>query len=188
MNKTESWNAYAGAARLRYSTPIAEWKAVFPDARALEKFRTDVGGLCYPGTFGQSPWDEAFSVAYELHHGISESSARWYASQGDCPLVRGKLAILVAYGMALSLPAPARVYTVTMVPREEDFGTFTGAGSSVRAAMDDLRRNLESATCPFDDGFAEVFEESAAELIAGATEASHWDFSMPEEAYTITLS
>lgn len=94
----------------------------------------------------------------------------------------------IAAALAAPLLITPRVYTVTLVPSEAPSDPWTGTGTSIRAAMDDLRRNLERGSCEFDEYFAEVFEESTVELEQGATHASHWDFSCPESAYQITLS
>lgn len=82
--------------------------------------------------------------------------------------------------------APARSFLAVLVA-SEDSSVWTGEGSTVRAAMASLRANLEGATAPFDEYFAEVFEESTAELEGGARSASHWDFSCPESAYQVSI-
>lgn len=96
----------------------------------------------------------------------------------------------IAAALAAPLLIAPRVYTVFLEPTDGNCneGGWTGQGPTIRSAMEDLRRNLEQATAEFDEYFAEVFEESTAELEEGATTASHWDFSCPESAYTITLS
>lgn len=92
---------------------------------------------------------------------------------------------------ALGVPVPAqqrKSFLVVLTACEDGGGeSWTGEGSSIRLAMASLRANLEAATCPFDEYFEEVFEESTVELERGARSARHSDFSLPESAYEITL-
>lgn len=94
-------------------------------------------------------------------------------------------ALAALCGCFVAAPS-VRSFVVALTSRE-DGEVWTGAGSSIRAAMSSLRANLEGATCEFDEYFAEVFEESTAELEGGALRASHWDFSCPESAYDVEL-
>ncbi len=109
MTKTQLIEKYCKAEKLRYVSPLENWTAVFPDAAALETFRLEVGNLSWPGSYGTSPWDDPFSIAYELHHGITESSLGFYNhdwNSGDSYYQKetlGKMQILAHYGQAQAI-------------------------------------------------------------------------------------
>jgi hypothetical protein len=101
MTKTQALRNYAAATRLRHTTPAAAWKAAFPTRESLIAFTEDVGGFSWPDTYGDSPWDAAFSIGYELKHGLSQSSVEFYARHMTDPHVVGRLSLLQAYGYEL---------------------------------------------------------------------------------------
>lgn len=80
MNKMTALKKYEAATRLRDTSPLAEWRKVFPSRESLVTFRQDVGDLSWPGSYGEAPWDAAFSLAWHLANGASEHS-RHYMSQ-----------------------------------------------------------------------------------------------------------
>jgi hypothetical protein len=108
LSKDQALKKYDKATRLRWRSPISEWRAAFPTLESLAEFRRDVGNLSWPGSYGQSPWDDAFSLAYNLGAGISESSRRYMLDNADCDWGRQMLAVYAEYGLKVE-PSPAPV-------------------------------------------------------------------------------
>lgn len=100
---------YAKAAALRYTSPSAEWLAVFPDAASLVTFRAEVGDCAWPENMGQSPWDDAFSLACTL----ADCAGAWQIKlhgkdlASDTPHVRktaeGFFSLLATYGLTIAI-------------------------------------------------------------------------------------
>ncbi len=97
-HKEKLCEKYEKAAKLRcYSTPIEDWLKVFPTAESFNSFYEDVKNLCWPETWGESPWDDAFGIAYDLHNGLSESSKKFYLKYKEDSLP--KIKIMARYGV-----------------------------------------------------------------------------------------
>lgn len=149
MNKTEAIKKYERAEKLRFISPLSDWQAVFPDVASLQRFRHDTGNLCWPGSYGQSPWDDPFTVAYQLGEGMSESSVGFYLSKvGECPYVRGHLNILKGYGFTLDPRLEAGLaIPLCGVRQDRKTGQFVGTvnGVDVSPTSFDRERALEIA-------------------------------------------
>lgn len=109
MTKPQLIDKYRKAEKLRYTSPLKDWLATFPNAAALETFRLETGSLSWPGSYGESPWEDAFSIAYDLHHGISDSSYRFYQKNWKCDdsyyqgETLSKMQILAHFGQAQAI-------------------------------------------------------------------------------------
>jgi len=55
---------YRAAEKIRPSTPEREIREIFPTLASLVVFANEVGGLTWPGSYGESPWERAFSIAH----------------------------------------------------------------------------------------------------------------------------
>jgi hypothetical protein len=136
MNKQKALLKYEAAAKLRYTSHLSDWLKVFPGRASLEQFRLDFGNISFPENYGASAWDDAFSLAYELHHGISESSYGFYVAHGTEDGIRGKLRLLQHYGLELA-PGLVRVLNGVVAASDKplDFITVrdvkTGRASSL---------------------------------------------------------
>jgi hypothetical protein len=108
LSKDQALKKYDKATRLRWHSPISEWRDAFPTVESLAEFRRDVGDLSWPASYGQSPWDDAFSLAYNLGEGISESSRWFMLENADCDWGRQMLAVYAEYGIKVE-PSPAPV-------------------------------------------------------------------------------
>jgi hypothetical protein len=93
------------ASVLRFqSSKIQEWQSVFPDKKSFVDFYQATKNKTFPGSYGQSPCDDAFSVAFALIHGISDSSVEFYSKkilEKDWPGWENKMIILESYGLEL---------------------------------------------------------------------------------------
>jgi len=93
------------ASKLRFhSSTVADWHEVFPDFAALDDFYDATKNMTFPGSYGQSPFDDAFSVAYEIRHGLSPSSVEFYARmihERDWHGYDNRMLILESYGVQL---------------------------------------------------------------------------------------
>lgn len=74
MTKEQAHRKYAAAMKFRYGSPDSDLLAIFSDWKSLTRFAQDVGGHSYPGTYGDSPYDRAFSVAYMAQGGCISNS------------------------------------------------------------------------------------------------------------------
>lgn len=99
MNKQAAIAKYSAAMKLNAYAKPAEWLAVFPTRTALAWFRLEVGQICWPENFGQSPWNFAFGVAYHVGEGFSPTSQEWYAKQvaAGCPYCTAEVAAVELY-------------------------------------------------------------------------------------------
>jgi hypothetical protein len=93
------------ASGLRFhSSNIHDWQSVFPDKKSFVDFYHATKNKTFPGSYGQSPYDDAFSVAFALIHGISDSSVEFYSKkilEKDWPGWENKMIILESYGLEL---------------------------------------------------------------------------------------
>ena len=65
MTKDQACQQYAFAANATPSNILE----LFPTLHDLLQFANDTGNLSWPDTYGESPWDFAFSVAYRARGG-----------------------------------------------------------------------------------------------------------------------
>ena len=96
------------ASKLRFqSSTVTDWHAVFPDFSSLDDFYDATKNMTFPGTYGQSPFDDAFSLAYEIRHGLSPSSVDFYSRmirERDWHGYENHMLVLESYGV--QLPGP----------------------------------------------------------------------------------
>jgi hypothetical protein len=93
------------ASGLRFhSSKFQEWQSVFPDKKSLVDFYHATKNKTFPGSYGQSPYEDAFSVAFALIHGISDSSVEFYSKkikEKDWHGWENKMIVLKSYGLEL---------------------------------------------------------------------------------------
>lgn len=53
----------------------------------------------FQGNYGQSPYDDAFSLAYALAHGVSSSSRDYYSKNSGTSDIKNRLACFDAMGI-----------------------------------------------------------------------------------------
>jgi len=77
MTKSEAWDAYYTKTRQleRRGATVEDYKAAFPSRESLLGFWVGVKNLCWPESYGQSPWDCAACVAYRVANGIRRDDA-----------------------------------------------------------------------------------------------------------------
>jgi hypothetical protein len=96
------------ASKLRFHTSTLEdWKSIFPDTESLESFFQLTKNETFPGSCGQSPYDDAFSLAYAMRNGISETQISFYSREiqkNDWQGYANKMRLLQYYGMELPEP------------------------------------------------------------------------------------
>lgn len=99
MHKQAALAKYDRAASLNHNSSRAEWLAVFPDKYVLAQFRAEVGCLSWPESFGSSPWNYAFGVAYHVGEGFSPTSRDWYQKQiaNGCPYCTAEVEAVKIY-------------------------------------------------------------------------------------------
>lgn len=66
MTRAAAFSAYGTARAISHDSTIEQVRAVFPNHASLVRFANDVGQLTWPGSYGQSPWDDAYSIAQGL--------------------------------------------------------------------------------------------------------------------------
>ena len=100
--KTQLLEKYAAACKLRTNQPFTAWLVVFPTAESFKPFRAEAGNFCWSEKYWQSPFDDAYSMAYDLAEGLSETSLGFWrkclAKENPCPYDLGKISILADYG------------------------------------------------------------------------------------------
>lgn len=66
--RTEILVRYDAAGAIRHGHDLNRVReamhSLFPDMAALEAFVDDAGKLTFPGSYGESPFDRAFSIAF----------------------------------------------------------------------------------------------------------------------------
>jgi hypothetical protein len=106
MIKSTLEQVYSGAAKFRiWRDGAAEFMALFPNRAAVMAFYDAVSGTTWPEFYGQSPYDDAFGIAFVIKHGLSQSSAAFLRSRRGESTTENKLACLAIYGITLDQPA-----------------------------------------------------------------------------------
>lgn len=104
LSRAQAAAKYDAACSLRlHRSTVAEWRRVFPDAASLETFRREVGGLSWPDNWGQSPWEDAFSVACQLGNPMTTTTIGHTVrrlGERDASTI-GLCTVLLAYGFTL---------------------------------------------------------------------------------------
>lgn len=100
MKKSAALEKYAKAAKLRFHDSLEKWQEIFPSVESLLCFYEDVKGLSWPENYGQSPFDDSFSVAYCLRHGVSPSCKAFMAKNENSDWMQSKIQKMEFYGVA----------------------------------------------------------------------------------------
>jgi len=106
--KQAALTKYEAATKLRFHKNTPEnFKAVFPTVESLAQFRKEVGGFSWPSSYGQSPWEDSFSVAFSVTEGsfTPSSSSFWerqVTEKTPTPADVCFLKTIAAYGFQLS--------------------------------------------------------------------------------------
>ncbi len=116
LTKNQALKKYDKATRLRWRSPLSEWRAAFPTVESLAEFRRDVGNISWPENFGQSCWDDAFSLAYNLGEGISESSRKYMLENAETVTGAQVLAVYAEYGLTVAAPCPSASHLPLVPP------------------------------------------------------------------------
>lgn len=101
MTKDQAIDKYQAALNLRYSHPKEKWLEVFPTPASLLQFAADVGPHSWPENYGQSPWEDAFSIGWTLKHGVSDHIRDFYRSKADEKWLQDKIKICALYGLEI---------------------------------------------------------------------------------------
>jgi hypothetical protein len=107
MNKNQALNRYHRVRELRGLAPLSLWQEIFPTPVDLLKFWDETAKLSWPENYGQSPWDDAYTVAGALTDDragkpMSQSTVEHYLRYVDrCEHTAHRLRIMAAYGVLL---------------------------------------------------------------------------------------
>lgn len=95
---TENMEAIAKQFRLYYGGP-EKLKELGMTCEFLVEFYEKTKNKTFPGSYGQSPYDDAFSLAYALVHGVSPSSREYYKKNSGQRDIKNRLACFDAMGI-----------------------------------------------------------------------------------------
>ncbi len=137
MNRESLCEKYSAAGELKLSSPPEDWLAVFPDAASLQTFRRETGHLTFPEWYGQSPWEDAFSIAFTVAEGLSLSQVSRLALQlvsitpHHVTEAQARLALLKLYGgevppALITREVMERYHAALMAKRESLMETGSG--------------------------------------------------------------
>lgn len=97
--------------------------------------------------------------------------------------------LLTAASPFISTLIPKRnAKPITIVLKSVEYGDeYVGYGKDVNEAMGDLRREIESLTCEFDEWMLGEWEDAKKAFASGKWNYSGFDFSTPEQAFTLEI-
>lgn len=122
---------YAAAGKLRFTSPPEDWLAVFPDAASLAIFRAEVANLTFPECYGQTPWEDAHSIAFQVAEGLSPSQVSFWTRQ----LASDSTHVVKE---AQALPVLLKLYGGTVPPEICDKGFPARYGAALMAKRESL--------------------------------------------------
>jgi hypothetical protein len=100
--KQEIFERWGKAAEFRFFSDGPDKLAeIFPDRHGIECFYDDLAKTRWSESYGQSPYDDAFCLAYSVRHGISDSTRRYLKANADCQAVKNRIACLKHWGIKL---------------------------------------------------------------------------------------
>ncbi len=98
MNKIDLEVKWGEAAKFRLWRDGAEkFRAIFPDRATLDAFYDDLADTTWPEFYGQSPYDDAFVIAWNVKHGLIDWT--WLEKTQDKTSARNKVACLALFGI-----------------------------------------------------------------------------------------
>lgn len=114
MNKIDLEAKWGEAAKFRLWRDGAEkFRAIFPDRETLMRFYDDVEHTTWPEFYGQSPYDDAFGIAWNVKHGLSQGGWEWLEKTREETSTRNNVACLALFGIyPLSNHGHARRFVV----------------------------------------------------------------------------
>ena len=102
MNKQDLEAKWGEAAKFRLWRDGAEvFRAIFPDRETLMRFYADVENTTWPEFYGQSPYDDAFGIAWNVKHGLSDSRRVWLEKTQDETSTHNSIECLAHFGIDL---------------------------------------------------------------------------------------
>lgn len=102
MTKQEIFERWGKAASFRFSSDGPDkMSEIFPTRHEINCFYDDVSNSTWPESYGQSPFDDAFCIAYSVRHGISESTRLYLKTNSDCKSIKNRIACLEHWGIKL---------------------------------------------------------------------------------------
>ena len=102
MTKQALEEKWVAASKFRLFRDGADkFRQIFPNRETLMEFYLDLAHVSWPESYGQSPYDDSFSIAYDVQHGLSASGRAWIKRNLGENSTENRLACLALFGIEI---------------------------------------------------------------------------------------